>query len=181
VFNFGHFFLRRRELPPHIPQPPLSDLTIRLNKYILQTSKTLFLCNSCLPSTITSAMTILTVLCQNVISSYEHVLCLLARQYYKLHKTGDEHVPGWLKVYDSEVEGGEGEEERRIQLREYEVDKSEELCLFSGLETLQLGILRPFLFRFKAAPEKLVGDYFTLLDSVDKRVMKLGSFCSDSC
>lgn len=90
-------------------------------------------------------------------------------------------MPGWLKIYDSEVESGDGAEEGRIQLREYEVDKSEEPCLFSGLVTLQLGILRAFLVRLKAVPEELVGDYFTLLDSVDKRVMKLGRFCSESC
>ena len=126
-------------------------------------------------------MTILTVLCQKVISSYEHVISLLARQYYKLHGNVEEHVPGWLTIYDSEMESGDGGEEGLIQLREYEVDKSEEPCLFSGLVTLQLGILRAFLVRLKAAPEELVGDYFTLLDSVDKRVMKLGRFCSESC
>jgi hypothetical protein len=127
-------------------------------------------------------MTILTVLCQKVITSYEHVISLLARQYYALHNLPMDNVPAYLRVFDHVgVEAEEGESEQQFQLREYEVEKFEEPCMFSGLVTLQLGILRAFLLRLKEAPERLAGEYFVLLDSVDERVMKLGRFCSASC
>lgn len=125
-------------------------------------------------------MTILTVLCQKVMSSYEHVVSLLARQYYALHHLSMDNVPTYLRIFD-DVEVEEGRSEQQFQLSEYEVEKFEEPCLFSGLVALQLGILRAFLLRLKEAPERLAGEYFTLLDSVDKRVMKLGRFCSASC
>jgi hypothetical protein len=122
-------------------------------------------------------MTILTVLGQKVIASYEHVIALLARQYYRLRGVGEESIPVWLRVYGEEVEmGEEGEDEERLQLKEYEVEKCEDPCLFSGLATLQLEILRVFLVRSKGAPEDLVGEYFSLLDSMDKSVMKLGRY-----
>jgi hypothetical protein len=125
-------------------------------------------------------MTILTVLCQKIISSYEHAIALLAKQYYSLHDMSQENIPVYLRIYDDELDGDRNEG-GNIQLREYEVDKFEEPCLFSGLVTLQLGILRAFLVTLKSAPEHLAGDYFLLLDSVDKRVMKLGRYCSTSC
>jgi hypothetical protein len=154
--------------------------TIRLNKYILQQSKTLFSCTSCSDTTAASTMTILTVLCQKVMSSYEHVVSLLARQYYALHHLPMDNVPTYLRIFD-DVEVEEGRSEQQFQLSEYEVEKFEEPCLFSGLVTLQLGILRAFLLRLKEAPERLASEYFALLDSVDERVMKLGRFCSASC
>jgi hypothetical protein len=129
-------------------------------------------------------MTILTVLCQKVIASYENVIALLVRQYCFLHNLSTESIPSYPRVLDAVETGEEGADEETTSqslLQGYEVDKFEEPCLFSGLVTLQLGILRAFLLRLKGVPETLGGEYFTLLDTVDKRVMKLGRFCSESC
>lgn len=127
-------------------------------------------------------MTLVTVLCQKVIASYEHIIALLARQYYALHELSMDNVPTYLRIYDEvEIEGGEEEGQGLIQVREYEVEKCEEPCLFAGLVTLQLGILRAFLGRLKGVPEHLAGEYVMLLNEVDQRVMKLGRYCSASC
>ena len=92
-----------------------------------------------------------------------------------------DNVPTYLQVFDEDDTVGKRVEDSQFRLREYEVEKFEEPCLFSGLVTLQLGILRAFLVRLRDAPGRLAGKYFALLDSVDKRVMKLGKFCSASC
>lgn len=98
-----------------------------------------------------------------------------------------DNVPPYLQQFISDEDGdGNGEDSGgwdgcHFQLREYEVERFEEPCLFSGLVTLQLGILRAFLQRLRGVPEDLGGEYFVLLDVVDKRVMKLGRFCSASC
>ena len=93
-----------------------------------------------------------------------------------------ENVPAYLRVFDEDDEGGGGGGgEGQFQLKDYEVERFEEPCLFGGLVTLQLGILRAFLVRMKGVPEHFARDYVGLLDEVDKRVMKLGRFCSASC
>jgi hypothetical protein len=132
-------------------------------------------------------MTILTVLFQKVIASYEHVIALLARQYYVNHNQSMEHIPTYLRIFDANEDGDEivmegssreeGTELGHFQLREYEVDKFEAPCMFSGLVTLQLRILRAFLVRIKEAPEHFTRDYVGLLDEVDSRAIKLGKFC----
>lgn len=65
-------------------------LTICLNKHVLQQSKSFFSCTHC---TNTSTLTLLTVLCQQVISSYEHVISLLAQQYNALHNLSTTQYP----------------------------------------------------------------------------------------
>jgi len=71
----------------------------------------------------------------------------------------------------------------QFKLREYDVEACEEPCLFTGLVTLHLGILRAFLGRLKGEGVQMEGKnaYSVLLDEVDKRVLKLGRFCSKSC
>ncbi|KAE9370798.1 hypothetical protein N431DRAFT_379513 [Stipitochalara longipes BDJ] len=160
--------------------------TIHLNKHILQQSKTLFSCTTCTAVTAAQTMTILAVLCQKVVTAYEHVIAFLAKQYYVMHNESMDHVPAYLRIFDEdEVDVGEGlggdGDEMQFQIRDYEVEKFEEPCLLSGLVTLQLGILRAFLARMKGVPEHFARDYVGLLDEVDKRVMKLGRFCSTSC
>ncbi len=63
-------------------------------------------------------------------------------------------------------------------MREYEVEICEEPFLFVGLVTILLGILRAFLVKLKAVQNNGTSDYFSLLDSVDKRVLQLGRFFS---
>ncbi len=117
-------------------------LTIRLNKHVLYKSKTLFSCSKCNINTSKSTMTLLTVLCQKVIPSYEHVISLLTKQYNALHGRGDDFVPVYLDLEGDTL--GE-EDDKNLKLREYKVDICEEACVSAGPETIQSGILRAFL------------------------------------
>jgi hypothetical protein len=75
-------------------------------------------------------------------------------------------VPAYLQIEASIAE--EENDGVQFKLREYDVEACEEPCLFTGLVTLQLGILRAFLVRFREGVQGK-NAYSVLLDEVDKR------------
>lgn len=143
---------------------------IYLNKRVLMRIKPLLNCPHCYSRR--TIATLLTVLCQKLISSYEDVVTLLAKQYRELHQIPDEANRG----VDSESTQAE-----IVQLRDYEVELKEEPCVFVGVITLQLGILRTFLSNLKATQQDKSDAHITLVEAIDSRVLKLGHFINTSC
>lgn len=134
-----------------------------------------------------------------MISSYELIVGLLTRQWYNDHGISIEELPIHLRadtlsyisppssISDDEHENGNRSgnagyrnlADEKVDFKGYEVEASEEPCLFAGLITLQLGIMRAFLgkLRLSGGQAGCAG----LVEEVEGRVVRLGRFCSRSC
>lgn len=116
----------------------------------------------------------------------------MTRQWYSDNNLPIEEIPAHLLADtlsyispptpisdDENARGYRNMAEEKIDFKGYEVDPSEEPCLFAGLITLQLGVMRAFLRKMRAGGEE--SGFLGLVEEVDGRVTRLGRFCSRSC
>ena len=100
-------------------------------------------CQRC--GSLSSFIMLLVVFCEKMVTSYERVLVILTAQYKA--RQGQQ---------SSDIAGGgfasaasERDEERRMAVRDYDVDMEEQPCVFGSLASMQMRKMKTFLARVK--------------------------------
>lgn len=149
--------------------PPSVAAKLHLKKRALVQCNKLLDCPQC--SNISGFMVLLIVLCEKIISSYEHVLVLLTEQYERIRQQTHTKLAGSALGSRTETSLLMQTEQRQMTVKDYDLDPDEEPCVFGGLALTQLKRFRDFLLRAKAVLKDCSLDpHVAMLESVEERV-----------
>ena len=97
-------------------------------------------CQRC--SRVSSFIMLLVVFCEKMVTSYEQVLVILTAQYKARQGQSPENESGSATT-------PERDEERRMAVKDYDVDMEEQPCVFGSLASMQMRKMKAFLERVK--------------------------------
>ena len=118
------------------PSAPTVARILHFKKRALAQCDALLDCQRC--SSLSSFIMLLVVFCEKMVTSYERVLVILTAQY-KARQGG----PSFAAA------ASERDEERRMAVKDYDVDMEEQPCVFGSLASMQMRKMRAFLARVK--------------------------------
>jgi hypothetical protein len=157
---------------------------LSLTKRALVHCKKLLDCAHC--SSTSSFVTLLILLCQQIITSYENIIAKLCEQFNKIHPdnqfTARGHGVDQLVLQArAQAQTCNGSEtlhdlatDKRLLFKDYEVDVEEEPCVFGGLTSMQLKTLVLFLAKLRGVARGWSWDtHVMMVDAVEKRVFAL--------
>lgn len=156
--------------------------TLRLNKIALSRCKRLLSCRNC--SVSSSFVMLLIVLCQNLVSSYEHVTALLMQQFDDFQSLRQERcLPTFddTQILSGKKNGSEIttraarndllEAAQRAKIQGYEIDLEEQPAVLGAITRFHLASLKTFLQRLKdSLRQDNLTSHIGLIDSACSRV-----------
>jgi hypothetical protein len=162
-------------------------IDLSLNKRALIRCKNLLGCPHCISTS--TFITLLILLCQQIISSYENIIAKFCNQVNKIHPDnqftarGDSvdelHVRVQARIHERVgAEGGVMVNDlatgQRLLFKDYEVDVEEKPCVSGGLTSMQLKKLVLILERLRSvAGGRGWGTHELMVEAVEKRVLAL--------
>jgi hypothetical protein len=126
-------------------------------KAALKSIATLLSCTTCTSSL--SHLGLLIIITQHLVSSYEVILNILTTRFIELHPNPEDRA----RLIRQAIERGQtftpnlpilDNKKAKPSMRGYEVDASEEPCVFGGLITLQLRAMLSFIVSLKEVVRK---------------------------
>jgi len=160
---------------------------LSLNKRALVRCEKLLDCDQC--SSNSSFVTLLILLCQQIITSYKNIIAKLCEQFNKVHPNNqftareeDDLSYLWARAQEriQEQTCNEGDmpngltPDKRLLFKDYEVNVEEEPCVFGGLTSMQLKTLVLFLVKLRELARGWSwGTHVLMADAVERRVFSL--------
>lgn len=155
------------------PSAPTVARILHFKKRALARCDVLLDCQRC--SSLSSFIMLLVVFCEKMVTSYERILVVLRAQYKS--RLGQS-----LEIAGGSQATSERDEERRMAVKDYEVDMEEQSCVFGSLASMQMRKMKPFLARVKTVLRQWNCDlHVATVVAVEERLRQLlGLFDKDS-
>lgn len=155
------------------PSAPTVARMLHFMKRALVQCDVLLDCQRC--SSLSSFIILLVVFCEKMVTSYERVLVILTAQYRS--RQGQP-----VEVAGASVATSERDEERRMAVKDYDVDMEEQPCVFGSLASMQMRKMKTFLARVKSVLRQWNCDsHVATVVSVEERLrQQLRLFDKDS-
>ena len=122
------------------PSAPTVARILHFKKRALAQCDVLLDCQRC--SSVSSFIMLLVVFCEKMVTSYERVLVMLTAQYKSRQGQSLETAGGSTAT-------SARDEERRMAVKDYDVDMEEQPCVFGSLASMQMRKMKTFLARVK--------------------------------
>ena len=155
------------------PSAPTVARMLHFMKRALAQCDVLLDCQRC--SSLSSFIILLVVFCEKMVMSYERVLVILTAQYRSRQEQS-------LIATGGAAASSARDDERRMAVKDYDVDMEEQPCVFGSLASMQMRKMKTFLARVKSVLKQWnYDDHVATVVSVEERLrQQLRLFDKDS-